>query len=192
MEFADPKRVGLLLAGLTRPWYVCGGWALDLFLQRVTRQHKDVDVAMARSDQATVQHYLRQRGWRLEKAVKGNLAPWEDGERLTLPVHGVWCRHDHYKPDFIELLFNEIDETHFRYRRDQSIEMKRDRMWFRTEQGLPVLAPEIVLLYKSTAAEENEADFQATVGYLSKERREWLRESLRRTSGQHRWIEYLS
>ncbi len=45
--FDEVRRVGGLLRDLRRGWYVCGGWALDLFLGRVTRAHKDVDVAVA-------------------------------------------------------------------------------------------------------------------------------------------------
>jgi hypothetical protein len=51
MECLDPERVGALLAELQCPWYICGGWALDLYLNCVTREHKDVDIAVARSDQ---------------------------------------------------------------------------------------------------------------------------------------------
>jgi hypothetical protein len=75
MGFGEPLQVGALLAGCPCPWYVCGGWALDLFLDRVTRVHKDVDVAIARSDQTTMQQYLHQRGWQLEKVVKGRRLP---------------------------------------------------------------------------------------------------------------------
>src|SRR5215207_7511687 len=93
MECSDPERVGALLAELKCPWYICGGWALDLYLNCVTREHKDVDVAVARSDQWVVREYLRRRGWRLEKVSGGTLSPWLDGEWLELPIHGVFaCR----------------------------------------------------------------------------------------------------
>jgi Aminoglycoside-2''-adenylyltransferase len=191
MEFEEPLRVGQLLANLPCPWYVCGGWAIDLFVERVTRLHKDVDVAIARGDQAVVQRYLRGLGWRLEKVANGELTPWEKGERLELPVHGVWCRNERHTPDFVEILLDEIDATHFRYRRDPSVAAERDRMWFRTRQGLPVLAPEIVLLYKSTAARDNEADFGTAVGRLNDGQRAWLRGALARASDAHPWIERL-
>jgi hypothetical protein len=66
-----PERLGALLAELQCPWYICGGWALDLYLNRVTREHKDIDIAVARSDQWVVREYLRRRGWRLEKVSGG-------------------------------------------------------------------------------------------------------------------------
>jgi hypothetical protein len=191
MDFEDPLRVGGLLAELPCAWYVCGGWALDLFLDRVTREHKDVDVAVARGDQAMVQRYLRARGWRLDKAVDGRPDPWLDGEELALPVHGVWCRNEAHAPAFVELLLNEIDATHFRYRRDRSVAMVRERMWLRSRAGLPVLAPEIVLLYKSTNPEESEADFRVVAGRLPGERRAWLRGALAKADASHPWLSRL-
>lgn len=48
-----PVRVAVaLLAALPCPWFVAGGWAIDLHLGRATRPHGDVDVAVYRHDQA--------------------------------------------------------------------------------------------------------------------------------------------
>ena len=185
--FAEVQKVAALLRDMPCQWFVCGGWAIDLFLERVTRSHKDVDIAIARSDQFKVRAYLQQRGWQLEKAIDGQLLPWPDGERLAWPVHTVWCRNDAYEPDFIELLLNEIDEGQFRFRRDRSITRARERMCFKTSSGLAVLAPEIVLLYKSNCPEEYDADFQHTVAALTAESRAWLRGALDKLFARHPW-----
>jgi hypothetical protein len=50
-EFGDVYGAVKLLAGYSKPWAVCGGWAIDLFLHHVTRPHKDVDFAILRKDQ---------------------------------------------------------------------------------------------------------------------------------------------
>ena len=39
-----------LMRGFDGPWYVAGGWAIDLFLGRSTRAHSDVDIAILRRD----------------------------------------------------------------------------------------------------------------------------------------------
>ena len=83
-EFAEVTKIGSLLRDLPCPWVVCGGWALDLFLGRVTRPHKDVDVAVARADQLVVRDYLLGRGWALERAEGGELIPWPDGVRKDM------------------------------------------------------------------------------------------------------------
>ncbi len=189
--FDEVRRVGALLGGLRCGWYVCGGWALDLFLDRVTRAHKDVDIAVARRDQSEVQDYLLRRGWRLEKAAGGRLSPWEEGEELSLPLHGVWCRNESHDPDFFELLLNEIDDELFRFRRDPAVTLPRARMSLESPEGLPVLAPEIVLLYKSNSAEEYGEDFRTAAPALSAEARAWLRGALDKVSPGHAWASEL-
>jgi Aminoglycoside-2''-adenylyltransferase len=185
--FAEVEKVGSLLRDLRCPWFICGGWALDLFLGRATRAHKDVDIGVAREDQFTAREYLRRRGWKLDKAVGGELRPWADGERLDLPVHAVWCRNEAHDPDFIEILLNEIDGERFRFRRDQSITLARGRMCFEPSPGLHVLAPEIVLLYASNRHEEYDADFRNAAASLSDEARAWLRAALNKLSARHPW-----
>lgn len=187
MTFAEVEKVGALLRDLPRPWYVCGGWAIDLFLGRVTRAHKDVDVAVARRDQLEVQRYLSRRGWRLDVAHDGELSPWAEGQRLELPAHAVWCRRGGHDPDFVELLLNEIDDEGFRFRRDESVRLARGRVSFVSARGLPVLAPEIVLLYMSNRAGEYAADFRHAAGALSAEGRAWLKGALGRLYARHPW-----
>ncbi len=185
--FEEVRKVGGLLRDLGREWYVCGGWALDLFLGRVTRAHKDVDIAVARRDQLVVQGYLLGRGWTLEKAADGRLSPWVEGEELRLPLHAVWCRNETHAPNFFELLLNEVDDRVFRFRRDPTVTLPRARMSFQSPEGLPVLAPEIVLLYKSNSAEEYGEDFRNAAPALSAESRAWLKGALEKVSPGHRW-----
>ncbi len=189
--FEEAEKVGALLRDLDCEWYVCGGWALDLFLGRVTREHKDVDIAVARRDQLEVQGYLRRRGWRLEKAADGRLSPWEEGERLTPPLHAVWCRNEAHVPDFFELLLNEIGDELFRFRRDPTVTLPRARVSFESREGLPVLAPEVVLLYKSNNAEEYGDDFRNAAPALSEEARAWLKGALDKVSPGHAWADEL-
>jgi len=191
MSFAEVERVGSLLRDLRCEWFVCGGWAIDLFLGRATRVHSDVDIAIARRDQTEVRDYLMRRGWELEKAVDGVLSPWEDGKTLALPVHTVWCRNDAHDPGFVELLLDEIDDERFRFRRDRTITLARGRMSFVSSNGLPVLAPEIVLLYKSSRPEEYAADFRNAAGSLPGESRAWLRGALDKVFARHPWADEL-
>ena len=191
--FADPLSIAALLAGFDRPWFFCGGWAIDLFLGRVTRPHKDVDVALLRSDQLAMQTYLLARGWTLEKAVGGRLIRWAGGEFISLPVHTVWCRNTTHRPDFLELLFNEVEGDRFLFRRDRSIALPREQMALRSVAGLPILAPEIVLLYKAKSSDQPEysADFAAVLPALDADRCDWLHAGLSKLHLGHPWLEQL-
>ena len=190
-SFADVERVASLLRGLRRDWYVCGGWAIDLYLGRVTRGHKDVDVSIARASQLEVREYLKSRGWSLEKAHEGELTPWEEGEFLSAPFHTVWCRNGAHAPGFVELQLDDFDEDVFRFRRDPTLTLARGRMSFETPSGVRVLAPELVLLYKSSAAEEYAEDFRNAAPALGREARAWLKEALAKLYARHPWAEEL-
>lgn len=189
--FAEVEKVASLLRDLPCEWYVCGGWAVDLFLGRATRAHKDVDVSVARRNQLEVRDYMNARGWRLEKAHDGRLIPWEEGEFLSPPIHTVWCRSDAHEPDFVEFQLDEIDDERFAFRRDASVTLTRARMSFETPSGVPVLAPELVLLYKSSATEEYADDFRNSVGALGAQARAWLKDALLKVYVRHAWVEEL-
>jgi hypothetical protein len=55
-------------------WWVAGGTAIDLFLERVTRFHDDLDVEVLRADQIKVQRLLAP--WDMHIAQDGRLRPW--------------------------------------------------------------------------------------------------------------------
>ena len=41
----DPPAIAELLGGIRARWFVVGGWALDLFHGRQTREHEDLEIA---------------------------------------------------------------------------------------------------------------------------------------------------
>ena len=47
-----------LIKTFTRPWFVCGGWALDLFIGKQTREHHDLDIGIFRRDQLALQGFF--------------------------------------------------------------------------------------------------------------------------------------
>ena len=189
-NFDDVRQAAEIFMDYDRPWAVCGGWAIDLFLNRVTRPHKDVDFAVLRKDQLVIQNYLLSRGWTLEKAISGELIPWQQGEWIDLPVHTIWCKNPKASPDFIELLFNEVDEVNFHFRRDTSITLPFEKMIVSSRSDIPILAPEIVLLYKSKNVEASPyvGEFKKVLPHLSAEACDWLIAALRKLYTNHCWL----
>lgn len=169
------------------PWCIAGGWAIDLFLGRPTREHADVDVAVFRDDQRAVREYLR--GWELRKVVGGEHTAWEADEWLALPIHEVHARRATGEPRELELLLNERAGDAWAFRRDPAVSLPISRAILHGEQGIPFLAPEIVLLYKSKNPRENDArDLAAVLPMLGGERRTWLASALGRAHPRHPWI----
>ncbi|MBO0793003.1 MAG: aminoglycoside adenylyltransferase, partial [Ktedonobacteraceae bacterium] len=63
---------------------------------------------------------------------------------------------------------------------------------YRTSDGIPYLAPEIQLLYKSRGLRsKDEADFDSTLLYLDQERRQWLAQALTIVHPGHPWLAQL-
>jgi Aminoglycoside-2''-adenylyltransferase len=187
------QKIAALLNGYIRRWGFCGGWSIDLFLGRITRPHKDVDIAILRQDQQALYHHLSQRGWTLEKVVQHKLLPWGADEYIEPPLHEIWCRNPQYQPDFLEVLLNESEGAQFLFRRDRSIQMPLDDAFLTIPSSLPILAPEVALLYKSndSARPENLADFLHSLPTLPEQRRAWLTEALERIAPTHAWLQYL-
>lgn len=191
--FAPVRAVAQELKSLPHPWYISSGWALDLFLGRVTRVHHDVDVVVARQDQLVLQQHLTTRGWILLTPIDGRLEPWPSAMRLELPRHQV---HAHRDGAFIDVLISDIGEGIWRYRRDPVVVRTIDRIGRVTSEGIPFLAPELVLLFKSkntsnVSRDKDQIDFEQARGHLEPEQRAWLRWALLATDPTHRWIEQL-
>lgn len=181
------------LDGYPHPWYISSGWALDLFIGQVHRVHHDVDIVVRRSDQLALQQHLTGRGWQLLTPLHGKLELWPPHMFLHLPRHQV---HAHRDGLFLDFLLSEIEYGLWRYRRQPDIIQAVERIGLTTAGGLPYLAPELVLLFKSknTGHQErpkDQQDFERTLPYLDPARRAWLRWALLVTEPAHPWLEQL-
>lgn len=192
-DFDDPHHAVGHLRGLNCRWGVCGGRAVDLFVNRVTRQHADVDIAFLRGDQHVVLPHLLAHGWSLSTANAGELTPWKPNERIEFPIHCIWCRKESEIPAFIEVLLNESAGEDFVFRRSVDILLPLSRTFIKSKSGIPILAPEIVLLYKSKGdlTPKSAHDFDHAVDSLESMQRWWLRDALQVVSPMHPWIERL-
>lgn len=187
------QRIVQLFQTFSHPWAVCGGWAIDLFVGHATRHHKDVDIAVFRDDQLAVQSFLLGRGWHLQKVVNKTLANWESSEYLTLPTHNIWCNHPDWSPNYLEVLFSDTQDEQFCFRKDISIRRPINQTFIMSKAGIPILAPEIVLLYKSHSLDkpEYQQDFEVTLPLLNSAQRTWLKQTLERFHGEHLWLDIL-
>jgi len=169
-------------------WFVVGGWAIDLFLGKRTRDHQDVDIGLARQHQAHVRRLLA--GWSYEKVVPRGTTlvrePWVHDEWLDLPIHEI---HVESPAGHIEFLLLERRADEWVYRRDTRVTLPWRRLVVASPLGLAALAPEVVLLFKAKGQRDcDQADFDAALPRLSRERREWLGAALEIAHPNHRWL----
>src|SRR5687767_9133170 len=130
------------------PWWIAGGWAVDLFVGQETREHADIEVAVLRKHQLELQRTLAD--WDLRIADVGSLTVWEHGVRLPPEKHGIWGREPGIRDAWqLEIALERAEGTRWVYRRDERVSLPLALLGMRDERGIPYLAPEVVLLYKS-------------------------------------------
>ena len=227
MENALSMSLYKYMEGAGVDWAVCGGHAIDLFIGRQTRDHQDVDVAVFWDQRERLLNYLLTGGFRIFEPENGLLREVTGAEDNFRRNDNLWCiagdspaykiERDHanfYRIttrrrhqdtlDFIEFLFNRRNGDQFIYKRDKSI--THESAILRSGAGMPYLAPELVLLYKSVFIRSAESrdpadidrvsrcrhDFAAAAPLLDERRKCWLEHALRISyPNGHEWLDVL-
>src|SRR5689334_10611159 len=181
----SPQELADRLAGLPVTWAVAGGWAVDLFLGRVTRDHHDIELVLPASDFGQLTPLFP--GWEFHVPQSGKLTP-ADPVSLAAEFQ-TWA----LDPAIGSWRFDVFREPHdgdtWICRRDERIRRPYREIFTISADGIPYLRPEICLLFKAKAArDKDQADFQAAVPRMSMAQRTWLRTALERVHPDHPWI----
>lgn len=188
--FEPPNLVAFLLRDFKPDWFIAGGWAIDLFLGKETRPHKDIEIAVFRKDQLAAQNYLK--NWNLKKVVNAEFSDWKKGEFLEKPIHEIHCFNETGVKPFLEVLLNETNGKDWIFRRNGKITKPVSELYLTADNDIKFLRPEIVLLYKSkNPAAKDEQDFQKAAEYLDFESKKWLKDALSVCYSEHHWLEKL-
>ncbi len=192
----DPDQAATFFSALHVPWWIAGGWAIDLFLGRQTREHEDIDILILRRDQHAVRTLLGT--WDVQAALPPPrdeawpFRPWHSGETLDETIHDIWCRLDSTRPWTFQLMIADTHHEQWLFRRMPTISRPVATIGDITPEGVPYLAPEIQLLYKAKGRRpKDEADFMKTLPVLDQDQRIWLRDSLTQVHPQHPWLGHL-
>jgi len=174
-------------------WAVAGGWAVDLHLGRQTRTHDDVEVTTLRAD-LDLLHGTFPGSWEFVQphplgfGDAGIRHPW-DGSHLSLPVHQVAVAAPNGR---LDVVLSEGDGAVWRFRRDPRVTLPLGEAALQAAQGLPYLAPAVVLLFKAKRTlPKDERDFAELGPALAATDREWLRTALTEVSPRHPWLDCL-
>ena len=180
-----------VLDGLSVPWWIAGGYAIDAFAGGGRRGHEDIDFSVFANDQLGVREHLD--AWDVHCAdPPGTLRPWAPGEVLPEHVHDIWARRDADDAWRFQLMLNPGGPGEFVYRRDTRITMPLDEATFVVD-GVRYLAPEWQLLFKSRGRrEKDEVDLADCLPLMSEGQKRWLRETLEMTDPGNPWIGRLS
>jgi hypothetical protein len=188
-----PEEIYELFKALTIPWWIAGGWAIDLFLGSKTRDHLDIDIQILRKDQIILQKFLE--GWYLYKTNQPGLKPWKKNEFLQLGVNSIWCRKTPEAPWNMQILFLESEGDEWFYRRKPSVQGFISEIGMKTKSGIPYLSPEIQLLFKAqkNPKQKDKQDFLNVLPFLDKKKLMWLKKSVFVHFGKNSyWIEEIN
>jgi hypothetical protein len=188
-----PEDVARFFSSLSVPWWIAGGWSIDLFLGEHTREHEDIDVQILRRDQQEVRTLFNQ--WDIQGADPGMLPSawplreWEAGQVLSPSIHDVWCRPSKTSPWVLQLMVADVIDDQWLFRHDPRIRRPLATVGRRTTAGIPYLAPDLQLLYKARAVRPKDtADCTRTLPALDMQSRQWLTQTLALVHPGHAWL----
>jgi hypothetical protein len=181
-----PREVAERLAGVKAPWYVAAGWALDLFRGEQRRPHGDTEIGVP----AAMFPELRGRftEYALDVPISGRIYESVSADDLTRS-HQTWLREPSTDRYLLDIFREPHDGLTWICRRDETIRLPYAQIIRHTTDGIPYLAPELVLLFKAKGDRAKDAeDFVATVPLLTADQRANLAEYLNQVHPGHRWL----
>lgn len=198
---APVARIAELMATYPAAWSLCGGWAIDAWLGRITREHGDDDVSVFAGDCAALFDHLQ--GWRLvahRPGVLGTRGFW-DGGVLDAPAH-IHAKFGEGPPpeDFdnvqgypLDIQIDDRDGDEWVLRREPRVALPlRDAIKV-SRWGVPTAAPEVLLFFKAMEPRRRDwRDFVAFLPHLTASQSSWLREAIARVDAGHPWVDALT
>lgn len=182
----------VLLREVGIPWAFAGGYSLELFVGKVYRPHGDIDILVQRKDQLRLQTHLS--NWELFRAAFEGLKYWEKDEYLETGIQDIWARPNKNSPWKLQIMLFDTEDDQWLYKRNTDIRRNLDETFLESPAGVPYLAPEIQLLYKSIAVrQKDQLDFDQVLPELDNPAKQWLLRCLKKGYPQgHPWIGALS
>ncbi|MDN4595075.1 nucleotidyltransferase domain-containing protein [Polycladomyces subterraneus] len=178
-----------VMKSFDRPWFVSGGWALDLSVGRVTREHGDLDLTIFREDTERLIQYFD--GWTAYVAIPGErrYEIFRELEDVRPPRHELVFQKGDLK---LEFLLIDRDGDKVLFRRSPVITLDIQCFAQQDGSGRPHVAPEWQLLFKAkNPRPKDEQDFANHFKRLGKTSREWLLNALKRYQPDSHWIALL-
>ena len=177
------------LTGISAPWCVAAGWALDLFRGTRTREHGDIEIAVPAARFPGVRG--RFPGYVFDAVSSGRI--WENATPEVLAAtHQTWLRDETTGNYLLDVFREPHDGETWICRHAETIRLPYREIIRHTPNGIPYLAPELILLFKAKHARpKDQADFERTVPHLSRAQRARLAELLANVHPGHAWLKDL-
>jgi hypothetical protein len=181
-----PVETARWLADVDAPWWIAGGWAIELWLGRGIRPHSDLEIGCLQRD---LPHVLPAfDGWEIAVARNRQLTPLTgDPTHLERPF-SLWLRRRGQEQWDLEVLAEDSDGDRWLYRRDHRVSRPIHQI-STTASGYRVIRPEIQLLFKSKEPRPKDIeDFRAALPALDADACDWLVSALGMADPNNPWL----
>ena len=190
-EPLSPQEVADELKGFRPPWWIAGGFAVELAVGWSFRAHGDIDVGVFRTDLPELRKHLG--SWEFWAAdPPGQLVKLHGEDEVPARVHDLWCRPLGAPTWRLQVMLYERDATHWISRRDARVRYPLHALI--VDGSLPYLAPEVQLYFKAKSIRaKGEEDLHQLLRHRLPLDFEWLVEAIAASYGaDHRWLDLLN
>ena len=199
-------RLADVMALYPRPWSLCGGWAIDAWLGRISRDHGDVDLSVFDVDHQHLFDHLA--GWQLiahnSVVDDGSTGLW-DGRRLPVPSH-IHARSradagplpedgvcEPAKGWWLDIQIDAVAEDACILKQEPQVALPMRDAIRMSPWRVPAASPEVLLFFKAALPRRRDwRDFVALLPHLSEQQTSWLRDAIAVAYPEHPWFDALS
>ncbi|WP_229403294.1 nucleotidyltransferase domain-containing protein [Micromonospora okii] len=181
-----PQEVARRLVGVSAPWYIAAGWALDLFRGEQTRDHHDIEIGVP----ARQFPEIRERFAEFAVDAVGTGRIWESATpRAMNATWQTWLRDPATGRYLLDVFREPHEDKVWICRRDETIRLPYADVIRHTPDRIPYLSPELVLLFKAKHVRpKDQADFDGVLPLLTHTQRETLSSLLTKVHPGHTWL----
>jgi hypothetical protein len=180
-----PREVAEPLRGVDVPWCVVAGWAIDLYRGMTTREHEDTEIAVPAARFAEIRAVFSE----FDFDVVGSGHIWPLEHEAYEVMHQTWLRDRTTGVYHLDIFREPHDGDTWICRRDPAIRRPYDDVISATQDGIPYMIPEIVLLFKAKHdGAKDRADLAGALPLLDAGQRRWLNDALGRVHPGHPWL----
>ncbi|WP_455269898.1 nucleotidyltransferase domain-containing protein [Rhizobium herbae] len=185
-----PLELTSRLAGVSAPWCIVGGWALDLWHGQQTRDHDDLEFTVLREDVRIFRETLQELDF--YTAGSGVVTPLPLDAEPPADIVQIWCLDSIERCWRVDMMIEPGTPQTWVCKRDPKILGRRNEFVHATSEGIPYLAPAPILLFKAKYRRtKDEVDFENALPKLAVSERAWLKTNLELVHPGHDWISAL-
>lgn len=187
-EAWSPEQLASKLCLVKAHWYIVGGWAIDLWLGKQSREHEDLEFAVSPKNAHEVASHLSELTF--FEVREGRFVFWDTKKPIGDNTWQLWGADMNAQRWRVDMMMERGTHKYWQYKRKPSIEHMRHKAIRTNVNGIRYLAPPNVLLFKAKHSRfKDDIDFETVFPNLSFQDRQSLKSWLRLEHPDHKWLE---